>query len=263
MLGSLAKSLFGSANDRKVKPLWSTVSKINALETRFQAMSDADLAAMTPAFRARLEQGETLAEPVPERENRRAILAFEATEGGAGVLGRLIADPGAVARMARAALELMHYDNLDEAIVMADPSLLKNDEKAGCVVGCYKCLLSYYNQPDHELIDRTDESALRVLLRLARAEVTARLREAGLSDAGPWSDAAARWGLPRPDAPPAAFGGAIPLSWSSHYVAAGPADAVETITPVAEGLGFTLFVVDDHDAAGPPPALAAALGMSG
>ena len=51
MLASLAKTLFGSANDRKVKPLWATVSKINALEPRFSAMSDAELAAMTPAFR--------------------------------------------------------------------------------------------------------------------------------------------------------------------------------------------------------------------
>src|ERR1700729_1119891 len=66
MLGSLAKSLFGSANDRKVKPLWSTVSKINALEPRFSGLSDADLAAMTPAFRARLEQGETLDDLLPE-----------------------------------------------------------------------------------------------------------------------------------------------------------------------------------------------------
>jgi preprotein translocase subunit SecA len=66
MLGSLARSLFGSANERKVKPLWSTVSKINALEPRFQAMSDAELAAMTPAFRARLEQGETLDDLLPE-----------------------------------------------------------------------------------------------------------------------------------------------------------------------------------------------------
>src|SRR4051812_39459227 len=66
MLGTLAKSLFGSANDRKVKPLWATVSKINALESRFAAMSDADLAAMTPAFRARLEQGETLDDLLPE-----------------------------------------------------------------------------------------------------------------------------------------------------------------------------------------------------
>src|SRR5215469_6362878 len=66
MLGSLAKSLFGSANDRKVKPLWATVAKINALEPRFQAMSDAELAAMTPAFRERLEKGETLDDLLPE-----------------------------------------------------------------------------------------------------------------------------------------------------------------------------------------------------
>jgi len=66
MLGSLAKSLFGSANDRKVKPLWGPVSKINALEPRFQAMSDAELAAMTPAFRERLEKGESLDDLLPE-----------------------------------------------------------------------------------------------------------------------------------------------------------------------------------------------------
>jgi preprotein translocase subunit SecA len=66
MLGSLARSLFGSANERKVKPLWAAVSKINALEDRFQAMSDAELAAMTPAFRARLEKGETLDDLLPE-----------------------------------------------------------------------------------------------------------------------------------------------------------------------------------------------------
>ncbi|HEY8254552.1 MAG TPA: preprotein translocase subunit SecA, partial [Rhizomicrobium sp.] len=66
MLASLAKTLFGSANDRKVKPLWATVSKINALEPRFSAMSDAELAAMTPAFRERLEKGETLDDLLPE-----------------------------------------------------------------------------------------------------------------------------------------------------------------------------------------------------
>src|SRR5258705_3229405 len=66
MLGSLARSLFGSANDRKVKPLWSTVSKINALEPRFAAMADAELAAMTPAFRDRLEKGEALDDLLPE-----------------------------------------------------------------------------------------------------------------------------------------------------------------------------------------------------
>jgi len=39
-LSTFAKSLFGSANERKIKPLWGTVAKINALEPRFQPMSD-------------------------------------------------------------------------------------------------------------------------------------------------------------------------------------------------------------------------------
>src|SRR5688572_1592603 len=66
MLGSLARSFFGSANDRKVKPFSAAVANINALEPRFQAMSDDELRAMTPAFRMRLEKGETLDDLLPE-----------------------------------------------------------------------------------------------------------------------------------------------------------------------------------------------------
>src|SRR5688572_14733833 len=66
MLGSLARSFFGSANDRKVKPFSAAVAKINALEPRFQAMSDDELRAMTPAFRERLEKGESLDDLLPE-----------------------------------------------------------------------------------------------------------------------------------------------------------------------------------------------------
>ncbi|MEY4708407.1 MAG: hypothetical protein RJB58_2130 [Pseudomonadota bacterium] len=65
-LGTFAKSLFGSANDRKVKPLWGTVAEINALEDRFKAMSDEELRGMTPAFRERLAKGETLDDLLPE-----------------------------------------------------------------------------------------------------------------------------------------------------------------------------------------------------
>ena len=42
-----------------------------------------------------LEEGEILTEPVPSRERRCAILLFEATEGGAGVLGRLAGEVSA------------------------------------------------------------------------------------------------------------------------------------------------------------------------
>ena len=68
MLGfsTLAKQFFGSANERKIKPLWAVVAKINGLESRFAGMSDAELRAMTPAFRERLTAGETLDDLMPE-----------------------------------------------------------------------------------------------------------------------------------------------------------------------------------------------------
>jgi preprotein translocase subunit SecA len=68
MLGfsTLAKSLFGSANDRKVKPYWAIVAKINALESRFQAMSDDELRGQTAAFKERLAAGESLDDILPE-----------------------------------------------------------------------------------------------------------------------------------------------------------------------------------------------------
>ncbi|MEI6204912.1 MAG: DEAD/DEAH box helicase, partial [Enhydrobacter sp.] len=66
MLGALARSLFGSANDRVVKGFDRTVAKINALEAEFAALSDDDLRGKTAAFRARLEKGETLDNLLPE-----------------------------------------------------------------------------------------------------------------------------------------------------------------------------------------------------
>ena len=59
MLG-IAKKLFGSSNDRKVKDMLVRVQKINALEARYEALSDDELRMMTQTFRDRLEAGETL-----------------------------------------------------------------------------------------------------------------------------------------------------------------------------------------------------------
>jgi preprotein translocase subunit SecA len=63
---AIAKQVFGSANDRKVKPLWATVGKINALEPQFVTKSDDELKAMTPAFKARLAAGEKPDDLLPE-----------------------------------------------------------------------------------------------------------------------------------------------------------------------------------------------------
>ena len=66
MFGGLAKSLFGSSNDRYVKSLRPTVAKIAAFEPEMEAMTDAQLAAQTVKFREQLDQGATLDSLLPE-----------------------------------------------------------------------------------------------------------------------------------------------------------------------------------------------------
>ncbi|MGZ5937070.1 MAG: preprotein translocase subunit SecA, partial [Rhizomicrobium sp.] len=68
MLGfsGIAQRLFGSANERKLRPFQARVASINALEPKFAAMTDDQLRAMTPAFKDRLSKGETLEDILPE-----------------------------------------------------------------------------------------------------------------------------------------------------------------------------------------------------
>ncbi|WP_404339641.1 preprotein translocase subunit SecA [Sphingomonas sp. MMS12-HWE2-04] len=66
MLGGLAKTLFGSSNERYVKSLGSIVQKINGFEPAISAMDDATLANQTILFRERLANGEKLDNILPE-----------------------------------------------------------------------------------------------------------------------------------------------------------------------------------------------------
>ncbi|MBO9427155.1 preprotein translocase subunit SecA [Labrenzia sp. R4_1] len=59
-LGAIARKLFGSSNDRKVKSFRARVEQINALETEIQALSDEDLRAQTEKFREQLKNGASL-----------------------------------------------------------------------------------------------------------------------------------------------------------------------------------------------------------
>jgi len=114
-----------------------------------------------------LEEAELAAEPLPDRNDRTTILFYEAAEGGAGVLTRLANDPGAIARIARKALEVCHYTSRSGAWTGFRDL---EDQDHACEAGCYRCLLSYYNQPDHPQIDRRDESMLDLLCRLTRGQ---------------------------------------------------------------------------------------------
>ena len=66
MIGSIARKIFGSANDRYVKRQYKIVEKINSLEPEISALSDEQLRAKTDEFKKRLSQGETLDELLPE-----------------------------------------------------------------------------------------------------------------------------------------------------------------------------------------------------
>jgi hypothetical protein len=122
-----------------------------------------------------IESAELVVEALPANHDRRALLLYEAAEGGAGVLSRLASDPHQFAQVARTALELMHYAFPENEV---SPSQLIElaGQNAGpreihCEAGCYQCLLSYYNQPDHELIDRRNSAAVSFLSALANSTV--------------------------------------------------------------------------------------------
>ena len=66
MIGSLARKIFGSANDRYIKRQYKTVEKINSLEAETSKLSDAELKGKTDEFKQRLKNGETLDELLPE-----------------------------------------------------------------------------------------------------------------------------------------------------------------------------------------------------
>ena len=57
--GALAAKVFGSSNDRKIKPYRPTVEEINALEPELEGLTDAELRARTETFRQQLAAGET------------------------------------------------------------------------------------------------------------------------------------------------------------------------------------------------------------
>ena len=221
-----------------------------------------------------LEEGEILAEPMPQRDARTGFLFYEATEGGAGVLTRLVAEPGSLMEVAREALVIMHFD-LSNGLP-AKVTTFVDAPGAACVAACYRCVMSYFNQPDHELLDRRDDGARALLLRLARgtlsglaAPVQRRPIEPGLNGASEGGDLMAAWlayahgrGLPPPDEEPLTIDGkTVALVWRDHYVAALVANN-SALSAKLEDKGFDVVVLGEIDAVWgePTSALAKLLG---
>ncbi|MBZ5520940.1 MAG: preprotein translocase subunit SecA, partial [Acidobacteriia bacterium] len=57
MIGAVARKLFGSANERRIRAYQPRVAAINALENEVAALSDADLKARTETFKKQIAEG--------------------------------------------------------------------------------------------------------------------------------------------------------------------------------------------------------------
>src|SRR5690348_11486120 len=60
MIGALARKLFGSSNERRVKTYMPRVAEINALEKELEGLSDEALRARSEEFKKQLAEGKTL-----------------------------------------------------------------------------------------------------------------------------------------------------------------------------------------------------------
>src|SRR4051794_36565949 len=93
--------LFGNSNERQIRRMRPIVARINELEPAMEALSDEALRARTEELRARLAQGETLQDLLPEafavgREGGRRYLKMRHYDvqllGGMVLHGRMIAE---------------------------------------------------------------------------------------------------------------------------------------------------------------------------
>ena len=102
MLASLARAVFGSANDRSLKGYQRRVPQINALEPGMAALSDAALTAKTAEFRERLAAGTRLDDLLPEafatvREAARRVLGLRHFD--VQLVGGMVLNDGKIAEM--------------------------------------------------------------------------------------------------------------------------------------------------------------------
>jgi very-short-patch-repair endonuclease len=110
-----------------------------------------------------LEDNELSVEVLPNFSTPMLIMFYESAEGGAGVLRKITEDPSAIGMIAKEALGICHFDDEGNDLGHAP----KSQER--CITACYQCLLSYSNQPSHEIIDRHE--IVDILLELCNSKV--------------------------------------------------------------------------------------------
>ncbi|MEO1921047.1 MAG: preprotein translocase subunit SecA [Sphingomonadaceae bacterium] len=102
MFGNLAKTLFGSSNDRYVASIRKIVATINAYEDQIVALTDEELQGQTEKFRRQLEEGKTLDDIMPEafatvREASKRVLGMRHFD--VQMVGGVVLHRGEIAEM--------------------------------------------------------------------------------------------------------------------------------------------------------------------
>ena len=102
MLNMVAKTLFGSRNERILKALNKIVQKINGLEAELNQLDDAALKAKTQEFQSRYQQGESLDKLLPEafavvREAAKRVLGMRHYD--VQLIGGIVLHQGKIAEM--------------------------------------------------------------------------------------------------------------------------------------------------------------------
>jgi Lhr-like helicase len=174
------ESLMDKVPNQQIVPFVEDYRNILILQPAAQSLNKETMATLQAALKRgiemtyQIEESELVAEALPTQDDRKAIMFYEAAEGGAGVLTRLATEPQALAQVAAAALKLLHHNQPNGPWKFDELPSLEQVDKNGhhiCEAGCYQCLLSYFNQPDHDNINRRNEAALKLLVAMANAQV--------------------------------------------------------------------------------------------
>jgi len=102
MIQKVLGKIFGTAHERQMKRLQPAVDQVNALESKMQGLSDAELAGKTTEFKERIAKGETLDALLPEafavcREASKRVLGMRHYD--VQLIGGMVLHSGSIAEM--------------------------------------------------------------------------------------------------------------------------------------------------------------------
>nr|VFJ94695.1 MAG: protein translocase subunit secA [Candidatus Kentron sp. H]VFJ95597.1 MAG: protein translocase subunit secA [Candidatus Kentron sp. H]VFK01846.1 MAG: protein translocase subunit secA [Candidatus Kentron sp. H] len=102
MIGQFIKKIIGSRNDRLIKRMYRTISKINALGEEMHALTDAELREKTDLFRQRYKDGESLNQLLPEAfavVREASLRTLDMTHFDVQLIGGIVLHQGKIAEM--------------------------------------------------------------------------------------------------------------------------------------------------------------------